>query len=232
MAPAGVLFDYQKSGGGEKLPEVMHKSLQFDVASIDEEQGIFEGYASVWDIVDHDGDVVEHGAFAYTIREGAAKDGVPILALHNDHWLPVGRTLELREDDVGLYIKGYISPTSMGKDVRILIRDKVLKELSIGYCVIRHTMQGGIRHLQELELPEISIVTWAANSAAQITGYKGGTPQMAEAKVSAPDGAEKSVAELLAEGKDLIAQLRALGVEVPDDGAEDLIEIEDEETEE
>ena len=47
MAPAGVLFDYQKSGGGEKLPEVMHKSLRFDVASIDEEQGIFEGYASV-----------------------------------------------------------------------------------------------------------------------------------------------------------------------------------------
>ena len=71
MAPAGVLFDYQKSGGGEKLPEVMHKSLRFDVASIDEEQGIFEGYASVWDIVDHDGDVVERGAFAYTIREGA-----------------------------------------------------------------------------------------------------------------------------------------------------------------
>ena len=55
---------------------------------------------------------------------------------------------------------------------------------------------------------------------------------MAEAKVSAPDGVEKSIAELLAEGKDLIAQLRALGVEVPDDGAEDLIEIEDEETEE
>ena len=39
MAPAGVLFKCQKSGGGEKLPEVMHKSLQFDVASIDEEQG-------------------------------------------------------------------------------------------------------------------------------------------------------------------------------------------------
>ena len=147
MAPAGVLFKCQKSGGGEKLPEVMHKSLQFDVASIDEEQGIFDGYASVWDVIDHDGDVVEHGAFAYTIREGVAKDGVPILALHNDHWLPVGRTLELREDDVGLYIRGYISPTSMGKDVRILIRDKVLKELSIGYCVVRHVMQDGIRHL-------------------------------------------------------------------------------------
>lgn len=210
------------------MPEVMHKSLRFDVASIDEEQGIFEGYASVWDIVDHDGDVVERGAFAYTIREGAAKDGVPILVLHNDNWLPVGRTLELREDDVGLYIKGYISPTSMGKDVRILIRDKVLKELSIVYCVIRHTMQDCIRHLQELELPEISIVTWAANSAAQITGYKGGTPQMAEEKVSVPDGAEKSIAELLAEGRELIAQLRALGVEVPDDGVDDLIEIEDE----
>lgn len=97
------------------MPEVMHKSLRFDVASIDEEQGIFEGYASVWDIVDHDGDVVERGAFAYTIREGAAKDGVPILVLHNDNWLPVGRTLELREDDVGLVYQGIHQPDQHGQ---------------------------------------------------------------------------------------------------------------------
>lgn len=195
-----------------------HKRLQFKALNTDQaEQGIFEGHASVWDIVDSEGDVVERGAFAKTITEGAAKDGVPILILHNDQLLPVGKTLALREDDEGLYVKGYISPTSMGNDVRILIRDGVLDELSIGYVVVRHKMEGSIRHLQEVELPEISVVTWAANSAAKITGYKGAS-EMCNTKQAPPIGTEppeKSIRALLEEGNRLMAQLMALGCEPP-----------------
>ena len=112
-----------------ELNELKHKSLQFELSGVDEEQGIFEGYASVFGVLDSDGDIVDRGAFTKTIAEGMAKDGATILALHNDRLLPVGKTLELREDDIGLYIKGYISPTSMGKDVRILVRDRVLHRL-------------------------------------------------------------------------------------------------------
>ena len=122
--------------------------------------------------------------------------------------------MELREDDIGLYIKGYISPTSMGKDVRILVRDRVLKELSIGYMVKQYTVRADARHLEEIELLEISVVTWAANSSAKISGYKGGV------------ATGNSISELLAEGRELIARLQELGVDTPDDGAE-LIEIND-----
>ena len=51
----------------------------------------------------------------------------------SDCWLPVGKPLELRDEKEGLFIKGKISDTSMGKDVKILLRDGVLGELSIGY---------------------------------------------------------------------------------------------------
>lgn len=197
-----------------ELTELKHKSLQFELSGADEEQGIFEGYASVFGVLDSDGDIVDRGAFTKTIAEGMAKDGATILALHNDRLLPVGKTLELREDDIGLYIKGYISPTSMGKDVRILVRDRVLKELSIGYMVKRYTVRADARHLEEIELLEISVVTWAANSSAKISGYKGGV------------ATGSSISELLAEGRELIARLQELGVDTPDDGAE-LIEIND-----
>ena len=102
----------------------------------------------------------------------------------------------------------------MGKDVRILVRDRVLKELSIGYMVKRYTVRADARHLEEIELLEISVVTWAANSSAKISGYKG----------SVATG--NSISELLAEGRELIARLQELGVDTPDDGAE-LIEIND-----
>ena len=195
-----------------------YKRLQFKALDTDTEQGVFDGHASVWDIVDSEGDVVERGAFAKTITEGIAKEGVPILALHNDTVLPVGKTLALREDDEGLYVKGYISPTSMGNDVRTLIRDGVLKELSIGYVPVAHKMEGNVRHLLEVELPEISVVTWAANSAAKITGYKGAN-EMRNTKQAPPietEPPEKNIRTLLEEGNRLMAQLRALGCELPD----------------
>lgn len=79
-----------------ELTELKHKSLQFELSGVDEEQGIFEGYASVFGVLDSDGDIVDRGAFTKTIAEGMAKDGATILALHNDRLLPVGKTLELR----------------------------------------------------------------------------------------------------------------------------------------
>jgi uncharacterized protein len=156
------------------------KKLQFKALNVDTEQGIFDGYASVSGIIDSEKDVVEPGAFKRTLSEGFAKGGVKLLALHNEYQLPVGKSLELREDEPGLYVKGYISPTTLGSDVRQLIKDGVLGDLSIGYeAIVSDIDDKGIRHLRDVELYEISIVTWPANAAAKISGYKGGAPGMA-----------------------------------------------------
>ena len=95
------------------------KYLQFKMEGVDD-QGIFTGHASVFNVVDLDGDVVEPGAFAETLATGAASAGVLIFGQHEDRKEPLGRTLELREDSIGLYVKGQISDTTAGRDYRQL----------------------------------------------------------------------------------------------------------------
>lgn len=155
--------------------------MHFKALNVDTEQGIFEGYASPFGNVDSDGEIVDSGAFKESIASGFAKEGVKILAQHRDRDMPLGKSLELREDSDGLYVKGYISPTSMGNDYRQLIKDGVLGDMSIGYDIKSSYLDDkGVRHLTELELIEISIVTFPANPDAKIQGYKqkGGTKQM------------------------------------------------------
>ena len=147
------------------------KTIQFKTETFDEEEGIFSGYGAVFGNVDSGGDIVEHGAFTKTLAKGWER--VKILALHNDAILPIGKPMELREDENGLYLRAKISDTATGRDVKTLIKDGVLSELSIGYEPVVFEYDGNqMRHLKELELFEISVVTWAMNEQAVITDYK------------------------------------------------------------
>lgn len=148
-----------------------YKAFKFELESSDE-SGEFSGHAAVFGNVDSGNDVIEKGAFSNTIREDF--DRIKILALHNDCWLPVGKPLELREDEKGLYIRGKISDTSMGRDIKTLMSDGVLNELSIGYdaIVFDYDSESNIRHLREIKLWEVSIVTWAMNEQAKIDEVK------------------------------------------------------------
>lgn len=148
-----------------------YKAFTFELENADED-GVFSGYAAVFGNVDSGGDVIEKGAFSKTIKEDF--DRIKILALHNDCWLPVGKPLELKETEKGLYIKGKISDTAMGRDIRTLIKDGVLNELSIGYDAVEFEFDSvdGIRHLKEIKLWEVSVVTWAMNEKAKIEGVK------------------------------------------------------------
>lgn len=149
------------------------KTIDFELEDIDTESGVFSGYAAVFSNIDSGGDIIEPGAFTKTIAEGVGR--VKILSGHNESLLPIGIPLELREDAKGLFLKAKISDTTLGKDVKILIQDGVLCELSIGYDPVTFEYDAeGIRHLKEVKLWEISVVTWAMNEEAVITDYKGG----------------------------------------------------------
>ena len=181
-----------------------YKNFSFK-AELDEEEGIFSGYAAVFGNVDSGGDVIEPGAFTKTIAEGWER--VKILALHNDCWLPIGRPLELREDSNGLFIKAKISDTSMGRDVKVLLKDGVLTELSIGYDpVVFEYDEAGIRHLREVKLWETSLVTWAMNNRAVVTDYKDTAEPVERAKAMA----EEAASDLKAGRKISSARLKAL----------------------
>lgn len=149
------------------------KTIDFELEDIDTESGVFSGYGAVFSNIDSGGDIIEPGAFTKTIAEGVGR--VKILSGHNESLLPIGVPLELREDAKGLFLKAKISDTTLGKDVKILIQDGVLCELSIGYDPVTFEYDAeGIRHLKEVKLWEISVVTWAMNEEAVITDYKGG----------------------------------------------------------
>lgn len=146
------------------------KAFKFELENVDE-SGEFSGYAAVFGNIDDGGDIIEKGAFSKTIKEDFSR--IKILSQHDDSDLPIGKPIELREDDKGLYIRGKISDTQRGRDIRTLLKDGVLNELSIGYDALIFDIDAqGIRHLKEIRLWEISIVMWAMNDQAKIDEVK------------------------------------------------------------
>lgn len=168
----------------KKYGEVMreYKAVRFSVENVDEDSGEFSGYAAVFGNRDNGDDIIENGAFSKTIREDF--DRIKILSQHNDCELPIGKPLELREDEKGLYIRGKISDTQKGRDIQTLLKDGVLNELSIGYDAITFDFDSeeGVRHLKEIRLWEVSIVTWAMNDQAKIDEVKSLTESLKEVK--------------------------------------------------
>lgn len=153
------------------MDEHERKAFKFELESTDED-GTFSGYAAVFGNIDSGNDVIERGAFTKTIAEDF--DRIKILSQHNDCELPIGKPLELREDEKGLYIKGKISGTTKGRDILTLMRDGVLNELSIGYDSVEFDVDASanIRRLKEIKLWEVSIVTWAMNDQAKVDEVK------------------------------------------------------------
>jgi len=118
------------------------------------------GYASLFDIEDHGGDVVRSGAFAASLA-ARGPQGVRMLFQH-DAGEPVGVWDELREDGRGLYVRGRIlAAAPRGRAALALAGQGAVDGLSIGFRVRRSAPRpGGGRDLLELDLWEVSIVTF------------------------------------------------------------------------
>lgn len=155
------------------------KSVEVKVKSVDLEEGVISGYASVFGNVDSYGDIVVKGAFSRFLVEAKVKGKViPVFYGHNmeDPRANIGRVIELREDEHGLWFKAQLdlSGETYGRLVYSQLKDGRLDSLSFGFSVIdsRSTSRG--YELQDLELYEISVVPIPANKEALITEVKAG----------------------------------------------------------
>lgn len=146
---------------------MLYKASKFELRAADE--NTFEGYASKFGNTDFHGDVIMKGAFAKTLKENANR--VKILWQHRMD-MPIGKPVEMYEDDNGLYVKGKLSMTDLGKNALTLIKDGVIDEMSIGFDIIKEDYSQGVRLIKEVRLWEFSPVTFAANDQAKITGVK------------------------------------------------------------
>ena len=130
-----------------------------------------EGHAAVFGNRDSYGDIIQPGAFARTLANDRGR--VKVLWQH-DPSNPIGKPLEMAEDERGLRVKARIADTTLGRDAMALFDAEVIDELSIGYdsIVEEFDSEQNVRLLREIKLWEFSPVTWAANELAKITAVK------------------------------------------------------------
>ncbi|MDA0938847.1 MAG: HK97 family phage prohead protease, partial [Proteobacteria bacterium] len=130
--------------------------------------GEFSGYASVFNTIDHDNEVVVQGAFKNVLDPSSIR----LLWQHKSN-NPVGVITSLKEDEHGLYISGLISlEIPKGLEVYMLVKNNIIKHMSIGYQIIKEYYKDNIKHIYELKLWEISFVTFPSNENARIHSVK------------------------------------------------------------
>jgi len=143
----------------------------------------FSGYGAVFGNVDSYGDVIAKGAFGRTLSEHKAAGTMPaMLSQHGpvmggDEMMPIGVWTSMMEDDHGLLVEGRLSDTPRGNEAYTLLKDRALRGLSIGYVARKFTLRTKPdeprRTLTDIELIEVSLVTFPANPKARVDAVKG-----------------------------------------------------------
>ena len=157
---------------GSRAPE--HKFLAPGEALSLGEGGRISGYASLFGMADQGGDIVQRGAYRASIA-ARGEGGVKMLWQH-DPAQPIGVWEVMREDAKGLWVEGYLLPeVTKGREAMALIAAGAVDGLSIGYRVKRASKDGqGRRLLHEVELWEVSLVTFPMQAEARLSAKSGG----------------------------------------------------------
>lgn len=140
--------------------------------------GTVEGYASLFGEVDQARDMVMPGAFTRTLAQRGLRK-IPMLFQH-DPAEPVGIWLDLHEDFRGLWARGRLIPdVARGRELLALVQQGAIDGLSIGYRTVRGQIDPKmrIRKLYQVDLWEISIVTFPLLAGARVRAVKGALPK-------------------------------------------------------
>ena len=109
----------------------MKKDYYLDIKQLDEE-GEFEGFASVTSVVDAGRDVVEPGAFEKSLMQRGV-DRIKLLWQHNPGEL-LGKFIEIKETARGLFVRGKLDlNVEKAREALSLIKTGALDGLSIGF---------------------------------------------------------------------------------------------------
>jgi uncharacterized protein len=139
----------------------------------DESDGSFEGYGAIFNTVDQGQDIIDPTAFDVSL-DRRKSETFPILWQH-DPSQPIGFWESIAPDAKGLFCKGRIlRDVTKGSDAIALLKAMAIGGLSIGYKTIQAVEEGGgrIRRLMEVDLREISVVTFPMHPDAGVTAIK------------------------------------------------------------
>ncbi len=147
-------------------------TVTLDLKSVTDD-GVFEGYASLFNREDLGHDVVLPGAFVETLRQRGV-GAIKMLLQHNPSE-PIGVWDEIREDERGLFVRGRLmTAVAKAREVLALMRAGALDGLSIGFKPVRgrRDHRSGVRRLEKVDLWEISIVTFPMLPGARVANVK------------------------------------------------------------
>lgn len=146
----------------------------FEIKSI-KDNGQFTGVASPFGELDSYRDIVVKGAFTNTLRDFEQKNRkVPMLWQHSSRE-PIGVYTDLKETDTELVVTGECNmDVQKGRECFALMKQGALTGLSIGYNTVREEWdaKGEVRKLLEVDLWEISPVTFPSADSARVLDVK------------------------------------------------------------
>ena len=162
------------------------------------EFGGLSGYASTFHFLDYHNDIIAPGAYKSDIPRFLSKGFIG--GVGHDHNNPIGKPVELFEDQKGLFLVAQFVDTTKAQEDRKLITSGVVKELSVGILPLQTKRlaskkqvqeywastghnpteeelmraENGARLIKRAKLLEVSPVALAANEQSEILSYKAG----------------------------------------------------------
>ena len=148
---------------------------QGEVRFKDDDKRTLEGYASVFNTPTDLGsfsEVIEAGAFTRALDEG---QDVRALVEHDPARI-IGRTknntLELREDQKGLFARIELPDTSVGRDLAALVERGDIDAMSFGFTVRSDRWERSegknVRFIEDVDLFDVAAVSYPAYSDTSI----------------------------------------------------------------
>jgi uncharacterized protein len=158
------------------MRELEVKFARLGAVALTEDAMVVEGYASFFGLKDQGGDVVEAGAYARSLAALKAKGRTVKMLWQHDAGEVIGVWDEVREDDRGLFVKGRVlTSVARGREAAELIGKGAIDGLSIGYRTLKARKgASGERVLVELDLWEVSLVTFPMLAEARLGAKSGG----------------------------------------------------------
>ena len=147
-------------------------------------KGIFTGYGSIFGNEDQGNDIMQKGAFTKSLINRPVSK-VKMLYQHKTDE-PIGVFTEMYEDSKGLFVKGQLAMgTQKGREAYELLKMGALDGMSIGFRADPEKQgynenKRGVRTLKEVDLMEISLVTFPMNESALIETVKGNAKNIRE----------------------------------------------------
>tara|TARA_R110002020_G_scaffold34619_1_gene105150 strand:- start:5681 stop:6715 length:1035 start_codon:yes stop_codon:yes gene_type:complete len=169
---------------GECQTDTEIKQLVFESELKTDEQGVFTGYGSIFGNEDQGNDIVTTGAFRKSLQLRPPRK-VKMLFQHKTDE-PIGVFEDIHEDTKGLFVKGKLAMgTQRGRESYELLKMGALDGMSIGFRAdpdkqSYNDTKRGTRTLKEVDLLEISLVTFPMNESALIQTVKGNAKNIRE----------------------------------------------------